>query len=245
MKRCELCTAAATMHCESDSANLCWDCDAKVHSANFLVEKHYRSLLCHVCQSPTAWSASGAKLGRTISVCENCFGSKVSEGESNRVDTEDDDYDNDDWSDDEEAFDSDSDYNSDNDDCVGDDEDEDNQVVPWTWPHLLPSSSSSGDESSMIRKRLRDDTSDDDDIGCSCSHHNIYSFSTRESQVDCVDSLSCLKHLGTRSDHVQCEPLDLGASSVVDSLKRLYEHNVISAVSRESPAVGSPTANSP
>ncbi|KAG6754768.1 hypothetical protein POTOM_040562 [Populus tomentosa] len=45
MKRCELCDSLAKVYCESDQANLCWDCDANVHSANFLVAKHSRSLL--------------------------------------------------------------------------------------------------------------------------------------------------------------------------------------------------------
>ncbi|KAF2305045.1 hypothetical protein GH714_001314 [Hevea brasiliensis] len=60
------------MYCESDQANLCWDCDAKVHGANFLVAKHSRTLLCHLCQSFTPWTASGPKLSLTVSVCENC-----------------------------------------------------------------------------------------------------------------------------------------------------------------------------
>ncbi|KAL3508600.1 hypothetical protein ACH5RR_028001 [Cinchona calisaya] len=72
--RCELCSkAAARMYCESDEARLCWECDEKVHSANFLVAKHSRSLLCHLCQSPTPWKASGTKLPPTISLCESCF----------------------------------------------------------------------------------------------------------------------------------------------------------------------------
>ncbi|XWS51988.1 hypothetical protein CRYUN_Cryun11dG0029000 [Craigia yunnanensis] len=56
--KCELCGGLARMHCESDQANLCWDCDVKVHGANFLVAKHSRTLLCHVCQNPTPWLAS-------------------------------------------------------------------------------------------------------------------------------------------------------------------------------------------
>ncbi|KAK3014362.1 hypothetical protein RJ639_009084 [Escallonia herrerae] len=47
MKRCELCNSIARMYCESDQASLCWDCDARIHSANFLVAKHLRTLLCH------------------------------------------------------------------------------------------------------------------------------------------------------------------------------------------------------
>ncbi|KAK9133113.1 hypothetical protein Scep_012641 [Stephania cephalantha] len=55
---------------ESDQASLCWDCDSKVHCANFLVERHSTSLLCHSCQS------TGAKLGPTVSVCEWCMKGK-------------------------------------------------------------------------------------------------------------------------------------------------------------------------
>ncbi|GFP89526.1 B-box zinc finger protein 32 [Phtheirospermum japonicum] len=73
MKRsCELCEGTARIHCEPDHASLCWDCDAEVHSANFLVARHSRNLLCHVCQSPTPWSASGSKLGPTAAVCQQC-----------------------------------------------------------------------------------------------------------------------------------------------------------------------------
>lgn len=74
MKECELCELSARMYCESDEASLCWDCDAKVHSANFLVARHCRSLLCQICQSVTAWRASGAKPGPTVSVCDRCVG---------------------------------------------------------------------------------------------------------------------------------------------------------------------------
>jgi len=74
MKECELCELSARMYCESDEASLCWGCDAKVHSANFLVARHCRILLCQICQSVTAWRASGAKPGPTVSVCERCVG---------------------------------------------------------------------------------------------------------------------------------------------------------------------------
>ncbi|KAF4366618.1 hypothetical protein F8388_004282 [Cannabis sativa] len=67
----ELCGLRARMYCESDQASLCWDCDEKVHGANFLVSKYSRSLLYHVCNFPTPWMASGAKLP-TVSVCESC-----------------------------------------------------------------------------------------------------------------------------------------------------------------------------
>ncbi|KAL8507545.1 hypothetical protein ACS0TY_018186 [Phlomoides rotata] len=71
-KGCELCSNPARILCDSDQASLCWDCDDKVHAANFLVAKHSRTLLCHVCQSPTPWSAAGPNLGRTLSVCHAC-----------------------------------------------------------------------------------------------------------------------------------------------------------------------------
>ncbi|KAH6786452.1 B-box type zinc finger family protein [Perilla frutescens var. hirtella] len=71
-KGCELCSNPARMFCDSDQASLCWDCDEKVHAANFLVAKHSRTLLCHVCHSPTPWKAAGPKLGPTVSVCHAC-----------------------------------------------------------------------------------------------------------------------------------------------------------------------------
>ncbi|KAM0007083.1 putative transcription factor interactor and regulator Znf-B family [Helianthus debilis subsp. tardiflorus] len=81
MKRCELCKSTARIYCESDRASLCWTCDSKVHSANFLVTRHSRSLLCRVCQSVTPWTASGEKLCRsTASVCSRCDGEYVSDG---------------------------------------------------------------------------------------------------------------------------------------------------------------------
>lgn len=72
MNKCELCKSTARVYCESDEARLCWSCDAKVHSANFLVARHVRNLLCHSCQSPTTWNGSGDQLGRTISLCDPC-----------------------------------------------------------------------------------------------------------------------------------------------------------------------------
>ncbi|CAL0303931.1 unnamed protein product [Lupinus luteus] len=71
-KLCELCKVPARIFCESDQATLCWDCDAHVHAANFLVTRHSRTLLCHTCYSLTPWNASGARLGNTVSFCRNC-----------------------------------------------------------------------------------------------------------------------------------------------------------------------------
>ncbi|KAI6704903.1 hypothetical protein NL676_007865 [Syzygium grande] len=75
-KPCELCNNPATMYCGSDRANLCWDCDSKVHGVNFLVAKHSRNLLCRSCQSPTPWNASGPRLSPIVSVCEECINSR-------------------------------------------------------------------------------------------------------------------------------------------------------------------------
>lgn len=71
---CDLCAgAAARVLCESDEAALCWGCDAAVHGANFIVARHARSLLCRTCFSPTAWRASGARVGPAASLCGRCL----------------------------------------------------------------------------------------------------------------------------------------------------------------------------
>uniref|UniRef100_A0A5B7AWS9 B box-type domain-containing protein n=2 Tax=Davidia involucrata TaxID=16924 RepID=A0A5B7AWS9_DAVIN len=147
MKECELCSYPARMYCKADGASLCWDCDEKVHCANFLVAKHSRSLLCHVCQSPTSWTASGPKLGHTASLCETCFNSckgiqeRGPEGGDEESHTGNyDEHENKDHHDLEV-------------DIVDDDEDADqnvddreNQLVPWAF-----SSSSSSSEVSSSR----------------------------------------------------------------------------------------------
>ena len=131
MKRCELCDSLAKMYCESDQASLCWDCDANVHSANFLVAKHSRTLLCHVCQSLTPWTGTGPKLGPTLSVCDNCVSNSSCREERS---TEDDkDVDNDDDDDDDREDDSGEDNeNGDGGNDHGSEDDEENQVVPWS-----------------------------------------------------------------------------------------------------------------
>ncbi|KAJ6377063.1 hypothetical protein OIU76_026096 [Salix suchowensis] len=148
MKRCELCDSLAKVYCESDQANLCWDCDANVHSANFLVAKHSRSLLCHVCQSLTPWSGSGPKLGPTLSVCNECV-SKSSCREERRSE-EDEEGDSDDGEEDgDEEEDSDEDEeNGDGGNDLGGEDEEENQVVPWSStpppPVSSPSNNSEG-----------------------------------------------------------------------------------------------------
>jgi hypothetical protein len=125
-KKCELCKNPAKLFCESDQASLCWECDAKVHTANFIVTKHHRFLLCHICQSLTPWHGTGPKFVPTISLCNHC----VSVSNNNNGHHDQDDVDDDDTEDDD-------------DDDVDDGEDEENQVVPWKSTPPPPVSSSS------------------------------------------------------------------------------------------------------
>ncbi|KAI3736233.1 hypothetical protein L6452_15771 [Arctium lappa] len=154
-KRCELCKSIARIYCDSDSASLCWSCDSKVHSANFLVARHSRSLLCQICQSPTPWSASGEKIGPTTSsICGRCVVEDISdddddreervEGNDSEIGTDgDDEYDGDEYGDELESLEDSVDEN-------------DNQVVPWSsTPPPPPASSSSSEASECSRSCLR------------------------------------------------------------------------------------------
>lgn len=134
MRECELCGKMARMYCESDQASLCWDCDEKVHGANFLVAKHLRSLLCHICLSPTPWKASGPRSTPTVSVCESCMPSHDEKCEIESVGGNDDvelvgdnEFDIYDSAEDEiiEEYDGDVDEDEDKDDV-------ENLVVPWS-----------------------------------------------------------------------------------------------------------------
>ncbi|MED6149199.1 hypothetical protein PIB30_060184 [Stylosanthes scabra] len=153
MKSCELCKVPARAFCESDQASLCWDCDANVHGANFLVARHTRTLLCHACQSPTPWKASGHRLGHTVSLCEMCAGgNKLSAEESeggndDDIDTEDDDLQDDD--DDEEVQ------------PDEDEEDGDNQVVPWSSTEPPPPAPSSSSSEDSVSRRCKDADEED------------------------------------------------------------------------------------
>ncbi|GKV30852.1 hypothetical protein SLEP1_g39624 [Rubroshorea leprosula] len=145
MKNCELCNSLAKMFCGSDQAILCWDCDSKVHGANFLVAKHSRTLLCHLCQYPTPWIGSGPKLSPTISVCLICVNNgsggveKKNEERNGDLDEEDDVAEGDDSYDDLDE----------DDDCDIEEDGEENQVVPWSSrPVPLCLSSSTSEESS-------------------------------------------------------------------------------------------------
>lgn len=185
MKGCELCGAAARMYCESDQASLCWDCDEKVHCANFLVAKHCRSLLCQVCQSPTPWKASGPKFGPTVSICESCFSlHKGKEGEigHDRTESEEGNEQEDEILDDSDDYDDEDDEDEEEEE-EEEEEDGENQVVPWsvTSPSPPVASSSSSEEeistgffggSAAALKRMREDNADLDSDVCvsiSCS----------------------------------------------------------------------------
>ncbi|KAI7752471.1 hypothetical protein M8C21_012568 [Ambrosia artemisiifolia] len=166
MKKCELCTHIARIYCHSDNASLCYTCDQTVHSSNFLVAKHSRTLLCHKCQSPTPWTASGLHLGRAATVCVTCL-DENDVVEDNRDlqhnrETEDEDVES---SDDEEE-----------DDEDNEDEEAENQVVPWSStvsPPVVTGCSSSEDvSSSRVTDRERVDgclDSEDDSHDTVCS----------------------------------------------------------------------------
>ncbi|XP_022716018.1 zinc finger protein CONSTANS-LIKE 4-like isoform X2 [Durio zibethinus] len=140
MKKCELCNSLAKICCESDQAILCWDCDFSVHGANFLVAKHLRTLLCHLCQSPTPWNGSGPKLGPTVSVCENCVNRNACREEIRNEETSDE-------KDEDGDLDEEDDSSEDDDGDSGGDEE--NQVVPWS--SMPPVSSSSTSEECSTR----------------------------------------------------------------------------------------------
>ncbi|KAF5728979.1 hypothetical protein HS088_TW21G01136 [Tripterygium wilfordii] len=75
MSKCKLCDSSAKMYCESYQARLCWDCDAKVHSANFLVAKNPNTLLWHLCHYYTPWVGTGPRRTPIVSLCNSCVNS--------------------------------------------------------------------------------------------------------------------------------------------------------------------------
>lgn len=72
LKKCELCPRVAQIHCDADSAHLCSGCDVKVHTANFLVSRHVRVLLCSICQAETTWRACGGRPNKEHHKCKQC-----------------------------------------------------------------------------------------------------------------------------------------------------------------------------
>ncbi|XP_028785679.1 putative zinc finger protein CONSTANS-LIKE 11 [Neltuma alba] len=67
---CELCVVVrAAVYCKCDSARLCLNCDAYVHSANALARRHPRSLVCDKCHSQPAIVHC---MDDKISLCQGC-----------------------------------------------------------------------------------------------------------------------------------------------------------------------------
>ncbi|CAN4100024.1 unnamed protein product [Withania somnifera] len=69
-KLCELCNDQAALFCPSDSAFLCFHCDANVHQANFLVARHLRLTLCSHCNSLTKNRFS--PFSQRPAICPSC-----------------------------------------------------------------------------------------------------------------------------------------------------------------------------
>ncbi|XP_028772020.1 B-box zinc finger protein 32 [Neltuma alba] len=78
---CELCSQEAYLYCASDSAFLCWKCDAKVHDANFLVARHIREVLCCDCKCFAGRQVSGSVVPLETMSCRNCSPEKHSDEE--------------------------------------------------------------------------------------------------------------------------------------------------------------------
>ncbi|XP_076930379.1 uncharacterized protein LOC143595157 [Bidens hawaiensis] len=162
MQKCELCSHIARIYCQSDNASLCYNCDQTVHSSNFLVAKHSRTLLCHKCQSPTPWTASGLNLGRAATVCVNCLDDDRSNDvveENNNNNLEDEETDGDD-------------------DTETTTDDAENQVVPWSSSVVSPpvngSSSVEACSSRSVtnRERVEGHIDSEDDSLCSSERCN-------------------------------------------------------------------------
>ncbi|CAI0410108.1 unnamed protein product [Linum tenue] len=76
-KICELCAGAPDVYCNSDDAFLCFNCDARVHQANFLVSRHLRLLLCRTCRCLTQNSVFGPRSLPHSAACAACSSSEV------------------------------------------------------------------------------------------------------------------------------------------------------------------------
>ncbi|KAA8541538.1 hypothetical protein F0562_022690 [Nyssa sinensis] len=70
---CELCNGEAALYCSSDSAFLCWNCDSKVHGANFLVARHVRRTVCSECKGFTNNRISGVGFQPVRPICRSCL----------------------------------------------------------------------------------------------------------------------------------------------------------------------------
>ncbi|KAG1364502.1 B-box zinc finger protein 32 [Cocos nucifera] len=96
-RACELCKRGAAVYCEADAAFLCWACDARVHSANFLVARHLRRIACAECHAlDDARVLFGAGSPPIRSLCRSChratgpsFSDAASSSDSSCVSTAD------------------------------------------------------------------------------------------------------------------------------------------------------------
>ncbi|KAK8648506.1 hypothetical protein V6N13_129256 [Hibiscus sabdariffa] len=238
MRNCELCGGLARTHCKSDQANLCWDCDLKVHGANFLVAKHTRTLLCHLCQSPTPWLASGHHLSPALSVCEYCVANKDNACDVTTEPEESSEAEYDDDEDEEE------DYDGLDDD--GEEEDAENQVVPWSgdsssFSMMKPMASSDslssteGGGGGLRLKRIRRSLSfcSDDEIACSSSHvRSVGSSNGEASSSSSMSSSRLLKRPRLAEVNHSAIIQDQGeresrSTAIIGSLKRLQNHMII------------------
>ncbi|KAG5240427.1 zinc finger protein [Salix suchowensis] len=69
-KVCEFCKAARpVVYCKADAAYLCLSCDAKIHSANALFNRHLRTLLCDSCRNHPAYAQC---LDHRMLMCLGC-----------------------------------------------------------------------------------------------------------------------------------------------------------------------------
>ncbi|KAK6134452.1 hypothetical protein DH2020_031809 [Rehmannia glutinosa] len=224
------------MFCESDQASLCWDCDEKVHSANFLVAKHSRTLLCHVCCSPTPWKAAGLKLGPTVSVCRGCADDAENRGASSSRREDEDGCDS------QESESDDGEYYSDSDDFSEEEEEEDeeeedgeNQVVPWSDsgsnlpPVAMAAASSSGSEedfSLSSSKRTRDNPNfeSEDEDGCSSSVNLGLNFQESDENLSSSSSLlRPLKILRRSNEGPSEQAPSSGTAAIVEKLRRFQQ----------------------
>ena len=200
------------MFCDSDQASLCWDCDEKVHAANFLVAKHSRTLLCHVCHSPTPWKAAGPKLGPTVSVCHACArqgGDEESDGDREYYTSETDD------SSEEEEEEEDEDDDVEEEEDEDEDEEGENQVVPWS--ASAASSSEDGEGVSLSSsKRSRDDASASEEVN---------SFDAEMGNEEFDENYASLRFLRRRGSGGggALIPPSSGTAAIVEKLRRFEQ----------------------
>ncbi|KAL6186534.1 hypothetical protein ACLB2K_042654 [Fragaria x ananassa] len=69
-KCCEFCRALRpVVYCKADAAHLCLSCDAKIHSANTVFNRHQRTVICETCQGRPAYVQC---LDHRMFVCNDC-----------------------------------------------------------------------------------------------------------------------------------------------------------------------------